>query len=101
MKVHVNDPEGKFYLAYCDGYQLPNCFFADEEVGEAHCYEVNSEGRMFLRPGRDEPSTVVIRGRIELRRKADEEIAQIKRDAEELERLLREERGYGGQIATA
>lgn len=95
MKVHVNDPEGKFYLAYCDGQQLPNCFFADEEAGEAHCYEVNSEGRMFCRPGGEGPSMVVMRGRIELRRLPDEEIAQIKRDAGELERLLLEERDAG------
>jgi hypothetical protein len=67
MKMSATDPESKHYEAYCDGYKLIYCFFADEEAGYADCYQVNSDNELIFRGEKLIPYRVY--GKIELRKK--------------------------------
>lgn len=36
------------YVVYLDGVKLTDCFTADEEKGEAHCYCVDSDSGLVV-----------------------------------------------------
>ena len=67
MRVSVikNDPgyiEWAYgYEVHLDGVKLMNCFTADEEHGEAHCYKTDANGRPF-RNG----SIEILKGKVEI-----------------------------------
>ena len=54
------DPQCYKYSAYLDGQELPHCFYADSEKGEAHCFVIDENGDLI--PDGDRPATQVFTG---------------------------------------
>lgn len=52
------------YQVTLDGELLLDCFTADEESGEAHCYVVDSDGRCVLNDQSSRLKEVVKKGKV-------------------------------------
>jgi hypothetical protein len=53
------------YKVKLDGEFIDQCFTADEELGEAHCYKLNSKGKLKLTNKRT-IETHILKGKVEI-----------------------------------
>lgn len=70
LSVRKNDPgySRHSYRAkvFVDGKQIHNCFTADEEIGEAFCHAVDSDGKVFLAEDGISLATIVLKGKVQI-----------------------------------
>lgn len=71
MRISINEKDRGFHpLAYLakvkfNGVEIKNCFTADEERGEAHCYIIGESGHSLA--NRDnEPLKEIKHGKVEI-----------------------------------
>ena len=53
-------------VVYLDGKKVDDCFTADEELGEAHCFEKDSEGAYMLTPDKKSIKEIIKKGDVKI-----------------------------------
>ena len=59
-------PNAFNYRVKLNGKILMNCFTADEELGEAHCYRSDKEGKLITDDSGVEIATEILYGKVEI-----------------------------------
>ncbi len=59
--------KGIMYEVYLDGVKLDNCFMADEELGEAHCFKKSKDDKFFIDEETGKVAIEVLKGEIVLK----------------------------------
>ena len=54
------------YKVKLNGEFIDNCFTADEEKGEAHCYQIDSENKLIPDDSGMNPTTEILYGKVEI-----------------------------------
>ncbi len=70
VSVRKSDPAyiADSYTAtvYLDGVELEQCFTADEELGEAHCFITDDEGKVAFDMYSDKPMEIIKKGDVKI-----------------------------------
>lgn len=60
-------PRAHECTAYLNGKKLKGCVTADDDIGEAICYEIDDNGNFFIDPNKpDEIKRVVLKGNVRI-----------------------------------